>query len=244
MNGGHPPLPPGLTGAPVCLDHNAATPVDIRVAEAMWPRLTDLFGNPSSSHHYSAEPRRAPAEVRAQVAALVGARADEAVFTASGSEADLLVCEGRFHCDAAQAVGMIPLDADELGDGAPARIAALCDDLHQRLAAALPGRVRLNGPEWKRLSNTLNVSIDDALGHEPLAAAHGIAASTGSACHRGNHTARGAAAVAGPLVHGGRHRDGGGGTRQGGHRALTPPPPARASPRTTPPPHLPPPEET
>ncbi|MFI0733618.1 hypothetical protein ACH4S9_32110 [Streptomyces sp. NPDC021225] len=83
----------------------------------MWPHLTDFFGNPSSSHHYSAEPRWAPAEARAQVAALVGARADEAVFTASGSEADLLAlcgtalahgCGALFHCDAAQAVGKIP----------------------------------------------------------------------------------------------------------------------------------------
>ncbi|WP_249938716.1 cysteine desulfurase family protein [Streptomyces mirabilis] len=80
------------------------------------------------------------------------------------------------------------LAAGELADGAPARIAALRDDLHQRLTAALPGRVHLNGPEKNRLPNTLNVSIDGVLGHQLLAATPEIAASTGSACHSGTHT--------------------------------------------------------
>ncbi|MFD5234645.1 cysteine desulfurase family protein [Streptomyces qaidamensis] len=78
--------------------------------------------------------------------------------------------------------------AAELADGVPTRVAALRDDLHQRLTAALPGRVHLNGPEKNRLPNTLNVSIDGVLGHELLAAANQIAASTGSACHSGTHT--------------------------------------------------------
>ncbi|MEU9670644.1 cysteine desulfurase family protein [Streptomyces bobili] len=76
----------------------------------------------------------------------------------------------------------------ELAGGTPARIAALRDDLHQRLTAALPNRVHLNGPEKNRLPNTLNVSVDGALGHELLAAVGQIAASTGSACHSGTHT--------------------------------------------------------
>ncbi|CAL9656180.1 Cysteine desulfurase IscS [Streptomyces sp. enrichment culture] len=336
---------PGLAGGPVYLDYNATTPVDPRVAEAMWPHVTDFFGNPSSSHSFSQEPRRALVEARARVAGLIGARTREIVFTCSGSEADLLALRGAvlasgrphphvitqatehpavletcralerlhgarltvlpvdgdglvepaalaaaftedtvlvsvmaannetgalqpvtelaalahehgalFHCDAAQAVGKIPLDvgevgvdlltivghkmyapkgaaalfvrdglrlepvvygggqerglragtenvalavalgsaaqlaADELASGAPARIAALRDDLHQRLANGLPGRVHLNGPDKQRLPNTLNVSVDGVLGHELLAAAGQIAASTGSACHSGTHT--------------------------------------------------------
>ncbi|MFI7020360.1 cysteine desulfurase family protein [Streptomyces sp. NPDC050164] len=345
MTGSGVPAHPGLAGGPVYLDYNATTPVDPRVAKAMLPHLTDFFGNPSSSHPYSAEPRQALAEARTQIAALIGARAEEIAFTASGSEADLLALRGAvlaagrprphvitqvtehpavletchalehlhgvrvtvlpvggdglvdpaalaaalteetvlvsvmaannetgalqpireltelahahgalFHCDAAQAAGKIPLDVRDLGvdlltvvghkmyapkgaaalyvrdgvrlepvvygggqerglragtenvalavalgtaariaaadlaDGAQDRIAALRDDLHQRLTAALPGRVHLNGPERDRLPNTLNVSIDGTLGHELLAAAHQIAASTGSACHSGTHT--------------------------------------------------------
>ncbi|MFJ4820693.1 cysteine desulfurase family protein [Streptomyces sp. NPDC088801] len=342
--GGLPPHP-GLVGGPVYLDYNATTPVDPRVAAAMRPYLTDFFGNPSSSHPFSQEPRRALAAARAQVAGLIGARPGEIVFTGSGSEADLLALRGAvladgrphphvitqatehpavletcralerlhgarvtvlpvdgdgliqpaalaaaftedtvlvsvmaannetgalqpiaelaaltrsrgalFHCDAAQAVGKIPLDVGELSvdlltvvghkmyapkgaaalyvrdsvtlepvvygggqerglragtenvalaialgtaaqlaaaefaDGAPARLAAWRDDLHQRLTDGLPGRVHLNGPEKNRLPNTLNASVDGVLGHELLAAAHQIAASTGSACHSGTHT--------------------------------------------------------
>ncbi|MFF3362062.1 cysteine desulfurase family protein [Streptomyces misionensis] len=78
--------------------------------------------------------------------------------------------------------------AAELADGTPARIAALRDGLQRRLTDGLPGRVRLNGPAKNRLPNTVNVSIDGVLGPELLAAAPEIAASTGSACHSGDHT--------------------------------------------------------
>ncbi|MFG2546442.1 cysteine desulfurase family protein [Streptomyces sp. NPDC048594] len=339
------PPHPGLAGGPVYLDYNATTPVDPRVAEAMWPHLADFFGNPSSSHPLSREPRRALAEARAQVADLIGAQPGEIVFTGSGSEADLLALRGAvlasahphphvitqatehpavlqtcralerlhgarltvlpvdgnglvepaslaaaftedtvlvsvmaannetgalqpiaelaalahergalFHCDAAQAVGKIPLDvgelgvdlltivghkmyapkgaaalyvrdgvrlepvvygggqerglragtenvglavalgtaaelaADELASSGPERIAALRDDLHQRLLVSLPGRVHLNGPDKHRLPNTLNISVAGVLGHNLLAAVGQIAASTGSACHSGTHT--------------------------------------------------------
>lgn len=88
------PVHPGLVGGPVYLDHNATTPVDPRVAEAMHPYLTDWFGNPSSAHAYAAGPRAALARARRQVAGLIGARAGEIVFTGSGSEADNLALRG------------------------------------------------------------------------------------------------------------------------------------------------------
>lgn len=338
------PIPPPLADGPVYADYNATTPVDPRVIEAMLPYLTFHFGNPSSGHRYAEEPRGALADARAQVADLVRARADEIVFTGSGSEADFLALRGAvlaaaprthvvtqatehpavlegcralerlygfrvtvlpvgsdglvdpadlksvldsdtalvsvmaannetgvlqpiaelaalahehgalMHCDAAQAVGKIPVDvqawgvdlltivghkmyapkgvaalyvrdgvamepltygggqerglragtentalvvalgaaariaADDLPNGAAERLVELRDALHTRLKNALPGRVRLNGPADPRLPNTLNVSIDGSVGHEVLAAASGIAASTGSACHSGVHT--------------------------------------------------------
>ncbi|MFD5134624.1 cysteine desulfurase family protein [Streptomyces olindensis] len=92
--GKRPYAAPGLAGGPVYLDYNATTPVDPRVAEAMWPHVTDFFGNPSSSHSFSQEPRRALVEARAQVTGLIGARTREIVFTGSGSEADLLALRG------------------------------------------------------------------------------------------------------------------------------------------------------
>jgi cysteine desulfurase len=79
------------------------------------------------------------------------------------------------------------LAADELEAGAANRIAALRDAVHEQLVAALPGRVRLNGPAERRLPNTLNISIDGVRGHHVLENALAVAASTGSACHSGVH---------------------------------------------------------
>jgi len=69
-----------------------------------------------------------------------------------------------------------------------ARIAALRDDLWQRLESAVPG-VRLNGHRTLRLPNTLNVRFPRASGNTILAGAPAIAASTGSACHAGRESA-------------------------------------------------------
>jgi cysteine desulfurase len=79
------------------------------------------------------------------------------------------------------------LAAKDLASGGHDRIRELRDRLHHQLTTALPGRVHLNGPDTARLPNTLNISIDGIAGHELLDATTAIAASTGSACHSGNH---------------------------------------------------------
>ena len=80
-----PATHPGLTPDVVYLDYNATTPVDPRVVEAMLPYLTVHFGNPSSVHAYAAVPARGLGTARRQVAALIGGRPEEVVFTGSGS---------------------------------------------------------------------------------------------------------------------------------------------------------------
>jgi cysteine desulfurase len=70
------------------LDHNATTPLDPRVREAMLPWLGERHGNPSSIHRYGQAARNAVEEARELVAALLGGRPPEVVFTASGSEAN------------------------------------------------------------------------------------------------------------------------------------------------------------
>jgi cysteine desulfurase len=342
------PPHPDLPSRPIYLDHNATTPVDPRVLEAMLPALRADFANPSSTHAFATGPARMLAAARAQVAALLGAQPEEIVFTGSGSEADALAIRGAalaaaaargvrphvitqvtehpavlaactelrdhhggqvtvlpvdahgrvdpaqvaaaitaatvlvsvmhannetgtvqpideiaeaahargvlVHTDAAQSVGKIPVDVSALGvdlltvvghkmyapkgiaalyvrdgvnlhpliggggqehgrragtenvphavalgaaaqiavqsltDGEVARLAALCDQLATRLSALLPGRVHVHGHPSQRLPNTLNLHIDHTVGHELLAATPDIAASTGSACHSGNHS--------------------------------------------------------
>lgn len=76
------------------------------------------------------------------------------------------------------------LAADEVAAGRH-DLRRLRDRLHVRLNAGL--RVLLNGPVDARLPNTLNISLPGTTGHALLAAVPEIAASTGSACHSGNH---------------------------------------------------------
>lgn len=72
----------------IYLDYNATTPVDPRVAAAVLAALQDLPGNPSSSHRLGREARAAVESARSQVARLIGARAEEILFTGGGSESN------------------------------------------------------------------------------------------------------------------------------------------------------------
>ena len=84
--------------APVYLDHNATTPLDPAVLEAMLPWLREQFGNASSRHEYGRAARRAIDEARQQVAAAVGAHPTEVIFTSGGSEANNLFLKGAAAC--------------------------------------------------------------------------------------------------------------------------------------------------
>lgn len=79
--------------AMVYLDYAATTPVDPEVLEAM-REVEGVFGNPSSVHRFGQEARRVLEGARERVAALLGVRPREVVFTASGSEADALAVLG------------------------------------------------------------------------------------------------------------------------------------------------------
>ncbi|CAH2598741.1 Cysteine desulfurase IscS [Rhodovastum atsumiense] len=76
------------------LDNAATTPLDPRVGAAMAPWISGMAGNPSSLHAPGREARAAVEAARAQVAALLGARREEIIFTASGTEADNLALIG------------------------------------------------------------------------------------------------------------------------------------------------------
>jgi cysteine desulfurase len=79
---------------PVYLDHNATTPVLPAVVDAMLPYLREHFGNPSSGHVYGQWAKRGVDRAREQVAALLGCRPDEVVFTSGGTEANNLAIRG------------------------------------------------------------------------------------------------------------------------------------------------------
>ena len=72
----------------IYLDYNASTPIDSIVFEQMYPYLTGIYGNPSSIHNQGQEAKNAIEVARQQVADLIGANADEIIFTSGGTEAN------------------------------------------------------------------------------------------------------------------------------------------------------------
>jgi cysteine desulfurase len=78
----------------IYLDNNATTPVLPEVLEAMRPYFGEHFGNASSIHHHGQETRAAVERARDSVAALLGCRASEIVFTSGGTEGDNLAISG------------------------------------------------------------------------------------------------------------------------------------------------------
>lgn len=78
----------------VYLDYNATTPVDPAVLDAMLPFFAEGYGNASSIHTPGQHARKAVEHARESVAALVGAKPAEIVFTSGGTEADNLAIFG------------------------------------------------------------------------------------------------------------------------------------------------------
>ncbi|HOE38747.1 MAG TPA: selenide, water dikinase SelD [Bacteroidales bacterium] len=78
----------------IYLDYNATTPIDKEVAEFMKPFLNDYFGNPSSSHSFGVNAKKAVENARAKIANLLGCKASEIVFTSGGSEANNYAIKG------------------------------------------------------------------------------------------------------------------------------------------------------
>jgi len=72
----------------IYLDNNATTQVDPEVVQAMLPFYSELYGNPSSMHSFGGGVAAGIKEARENVARLLGAAADEIVFTSCGTESD------------------------------------------------------------------------------------------------------------------------------------------------------------
>jgi cysteine desulfurase len=79
---------------PIYLDNNATTPLLPEVVEAMHPFWSTTYGNPASTHTAGRRARRALEDARERIATLLGADADEVVFTSGATEANNLALFG------------------------------------------------------------------------------------------------------------------------------------------------------
>jgi cysteine desulfurase len=78
----------------IYFDHNATTPVDTAVVEAVSRVLVSTFGNASSVHYFGQQAKAVLDEARSAVAALIGGEPSEVVFTSGGTEADNFALRG------------------------------------------------------------------------------------------------------------------------------------------------------
>lgn len=105
----------------VYLDYNASTPLAPEVVEAMRPLLASDYGNPSSRHWAGAPAKEALERARVQVAALLGCRADEIVFTSGGTEANNHALKGIFFAQRQRGNHIIATQVEHPAITAPCR---------------------------------------------------------------------------------------------------------------------------
>jgi cysteine desulfurase len=78
----------------IYMDNAATTPTDPRVLEAMLPFFTEVYGNPSSLHAFGQEAKHAIEDARYTVAAFIGSKPEEIIFTSGGTESNNFAIKG------------------------------------------------------------------------------------------------------------------------------------------------------
>lgn len=130
------------------LDHAATTPVRDDVVEAMAPFLRERFGNPSSHHTVGERAADALDDARARVAAVVGMRPGDVVFTSGGTEANNLAIKG---------VAV----AAQLRRGAPVHVVTTPIE-HESVLRSCDHLARVHGAEVTRLPVSATGVVDPA----------------------------------------------------------------------------------
>lgn len=171
----------------VYLDYNATTPVDPRVAEAMWPYLRELFGNPSSVHAYGVNAKSAVETAREQVANLLGCHADEIVFTSGGSESNNTAIKGVAFTLRQRGYHIITTDIEHSAVISPCKFLERLGFFVTYLPVDRTGRVSVRDVEAAIRPTTILISIMHANNEvgtiQPIAEIGALARSRGILMH-------------------------------------------------------------
>lgn len=157
---------------PVYLDHNATTPLDPRVLQAMEPYLGGVFGNPSSGHAFGRAARAALDVAREQVAALVNAHPSQVVFCSGGTEANNFAVLG---VASRRTPGIIGLSAVEHASvRAPAE--SLMKQGWRVLSIAVDSQARIDGDILKQILAQRPQMVAVMMANNEMGAVYDVAA--------------------------------------------------------------------
>lgn len=172
---------------PIYLDYNASTPVAPPVAEAMRAALESGFGNPSSGHWAARQAKALLEESRTRVAALLGCRAEEIVFTAGGSESNNLALKGRFFAHRARSAHVITTAIEHPSVLEPCRFLEQLGARVTRLPVDGSGRIDPDDLRRAMTAETVLVSVMHANNEtgtvQPVAEAAAVAREHGVPFH-------------------------------------------------------------
>ena len=131
--------PAPISAMRIYADHNASVPLRPEVLQVMLPFLREQYGNASSVHAWGARARCAVEAARAEVAALVGARPADVVFTSGGTESNNLAIRGLERGNRRAVVVTTPIEHASVRES----VAALADDGYEVRNVAVDGTGRV-----------------------------------------------------------------------------------------------------
>jgi len=141
----------------VYLDNNATTALDEKVLQAMLPYMGQVTGNPSSVHRFGRLQKDAIEQARESVAELLGARAEQVIFTSGGTESNNLLLNGFSRQAKNSASGRVAISAIEhMSLLEPAQHLSLAVD---SIAVDENGRINLSAVEQVITEKTSLISV-------------------------------------------------------------------------------------
>ncbi|NOZ59625.1 MAG: cysteine desulfurase [Euryarchaeota archaeon] len=143
-------------------DYTSSTPVLPEVKREMLPYLDELYANPSSLHDLALKVRRAVDQARERVAQLLGASAEEIIFTSGGAEANNLAIKGVVQANKARGRHVVVSAVEHYSIMHPLQSLAREGVQVTRVGVDEHGRVRVEELEQAIRDDTILISVQHA----------------------------------------------------------------------------------